>query len=116
MKLEFDTLRCVKMLKDQDVNARDAEALASTLAAVDIRNLYDRDKVDIMKDDIITNTIAECRREFDKQMAVREKYLEAQIAADIAEARAGRRQVIGTIITVGLALAGYLSAVIHFSH
>ena len=119
MKLEFDTLKCVKILKEQKFNPQDAEILVSALSGVEIRNLYHKGEVDIMQSDAVEKVF----KRWDEKQALIKQELERRIASyegrlanDIAEARAGRRWVIGTIVTVGVALAGYLSALIHFSH
>ncbi len=52
------------------------------------------------------------RRQADQRCALMEKRIES----DIAEARNARRWMTGVIITCTLALAGYLSALLHMSH
>jgi len=122
MRIEFDTLKCAKILSSKGYSLRQAEALSSAIASMEIRNLFDKTEVNNMLADVVKNVLEECRREFDKQFSLTEKRvnseiasLNARISTELAEARAGRRWVIGSIITVGIALAGYLSALIHFA-
>lgn len=82
--------------------------------------------------------LAEQRREFDARMQDTARYHEQQIRDNKSEllasrrdnrsefiasrresrsdARTSRRWMVGTMITVGLSLAAYLSALIHFNH
>lgn len=112
MKLEFDSLKCVKMLIFKGLDAKNSEAIVESLADIEIRNLYSIMEIDSMLSETVKNTLAECRREFDDRIAVYEKRIELEIA----EAKSSRRWMVGTIITCTLALAGYLSALIHLTH
>ena len=49
-------------------------------------------------------TILEMRREFDKRMEISEKRFDDEIK----EMRSHKRWIVGTIITVGIAIIGYL--------
>ena len=112
MKIEFDTLKCAKILLSKGFTQPQAEALASTLGGTEIRNLYGKTEVNNMLAEAVQNVF----KHWDKQWEQRLSVMEKRVDSEIAEARAGRRWVIGTIITVGFALAGYLSALIHFAH
>ena len=57
MKLEFDTLKYVRILKEQNFNPKDAEILITTLTEIDIRNLYDKIEVETMQNEMLTKTI-----------------------------------------------------------
>lgn len=130
MKIEMDTLKCVKMLAQKGLNDKTAQAIVESFTDINIRNLYTKSKVDIMLSEAVQKTFDDLRRESDrkyeaaqrqhreveKKHAVMQKMMQQRVEADIAEARSGRRWLIGTIITCTLALAGYLSALIHFTH
>ena len=58
----------------------------------------------------------EDRRRSDAHIEADKQRFETEMAKFQIEAKADRRWVVGTIITVGVALAGYLSALIHFTH
>ena len=60
--------------------------------------------------------LAEQRREFDARMKDTAKYHDQQLRDNKSELLASRRWMTGTVITVGLSLAAYLSALIHFNH
>ena len=60
--------------------------------------------------------LAEQRREFDARMNDISKYHDSQLRDNRAELLASRRWLAGTVVTVGLSLAAYLSALIHFNH
>ncbi len=129
MRFEFDTLKCAKMLTRGGVQTSQAEVMIESLSGVDINNLYGKMEIDTMLNEAVRNTFeefrresdkrhrefnersAERRREFDKRMAERDK----QIEKDLTESRTWRRWTVGTIITCTLALAGYLSALIHLA-
>ncbi len=67
--------------------------------------------------------LAEQRREFDARRkdtlnyhAMKLQELRNEAEEHRKELVAARRWTVGTIITVGLSLAAYLSALIHFNH
>ncbi len=60
--------------------------------------------------------LAEQKREFDARMKDNATYHEQQLRENRSELLASRRWMIGTVITIGLSLAAYLSALIHFNH
>ena|SRR3989338_8979010 len=107
MKFEFDTLKCVKMLSSKGFPSSQAAAFAATLSDTEIRNLYDKTEINTMLPETVENVL----KRVDKQLSIMEK----RVDSEIAEAKSSRRWVIGTIITVGLTLAGYLSALLHFA-
>jgi hypothetical protein len=138
MQVQCDTLKYAKILRKKGVNPEDAEKLISTLTQIEIWNLYSKYEVDSMlsesvkevfakqdlhlekqakkQDEKLAEQLAEQRRAFDARMKDIAKYHEQQLRDNRNELLASRRWVIGTIITVGLSLAAYLSALIHFNH
>ncbi len=60
--------------------------------------------------------LAEQRREFDARMQDHAKYHDQQLRDNKSELLASRRWKIGTMITIGLSLTAYLSALLHFNH
>ena len=102
----------------------------STLAEIEIFNLHSKHEVDTMLSQSVREIfaeqdkkLAEQRREFDERMKDTAKYHELQLREQRSEFNehrgellAARRWTVGTIITVGLSLAAYLSALIHFNH
>jgi hypothetical protein len=96
-----------------------------------IEKLFSKQDEKLAKQDL---KLAEQRREFDAQMKDVSKYHEAKLQdsskyhdsqlkeqrSELKEYRsellASRRWTIGTIITVGLSLAAYLSALIRYNH
>ena len=60
--------------------------------------------------------LEEQRREFDARMKDISKYHDSQLRDNRSELLASRRWLAGTVVTVGLSLAAYLSALIRFTH
>ena len=79
-----------------------------SLTKQDLKLMEQRREVDLK--------LAEQRREFDERMKDTAKDRELQRREHRGELVAARRWTVGTIITVGLSLAAYLSALIHFNH
>lgn|SRR3990167_5328010 len=116
MKLEIDTLKCAKMLARQGFNSLQAEGLVSTFADCKFRNLYSKNEINTMLTEAMEKVFRDNRAELERRLEEQRRELDKRIEADIAEIRTNRRWIVGTIITVGIALAGYLSALIHFTH
>lgn len=130
MKLEFDTLHCAKMLVEFGLQPKLAQGLVETLANTDIRNCYSTQEVNAMLPETVQKTLDKYQadmdmrferenREYERKRAEFKQDLEMQLkrTEDLYQKdRAVHRWVIGTIITVGIALAGYLSALIHLTH
>ena len=138
MQIEFNTLKCAKILSQGGLPASYAELLVESLAGVEINNLYGRVEIDTMLSETVQNAfvegreanrkaIEECRREFDARMEERRRDFDARMAErnqqfekDFSErkveSRNNLRWMVGTIITCTLALASYLSALIRLTH
>ena len=130
MRIQTDSLKYAKMLINQGFSPKHAEGLLFMFSKMEIRNLYSIDEVDTMLSETVKKVfdeqdkkLAEQRREFDERMKLmHEQRLEdrngliASRREDRSELIASRRWMIGTVITVGLSLAAYLSALFHFNH
>ncbi|HFL2715803.1 TPA: hypothetical protein ACGWTM_002991 [Legionella pneumophila] len=123
MRIQCDTLKYAKLLRKKGLNSGVADSFISTLSQIEIFNLYSKQEVDSMLSETIEKVfskqdlkIAEQRREFDVRMQDIAKYHDAQLREQRSELLASRRWMIGTVITVGLSLAAYLSALIHYNH
>ncbi|KTD56764.1 hypothetical protein Lsan_2924 [Legionella santicrucis] len=123
MQIQCDTLKYAKLLEKEGVKSDAAQGFMSTLTEIDIFNLYSKQEVDSMLSETVEKVfakqdlkLAEQRREFDMRMQDIAKYHETQLRDQRGELLASRRWTIGTVITVGLSLAAYLSALIHFNH
>ena len=119
MRIQTDTLKYAKILNRRGFSKNSAEGFFSTLSEMEIYNLYSIDEVDNMLSEAVRQVfveedkkLLEQRREFDERM----KAYNEQLRENRGELLASRRWMIGTIITVGLSLAAYLSALIHFNH
>lgn len=123
MRIQCDTLKYVRLLGKKGVKSRDAAGLMSTLTEIEIFNIYSKHEVDSMLSEAIEKVfikqdlrLAEQRREFDARMKDISKYHDTQIRDNRSELLASRRWLAGTVITVGLSMVAYLSALIHFNH
>ncbi len=120
MKFEFDTLKCAKMLAKGGLATSQAEVMIGSLSNVEMNNIYSKTEINGMLHESFYKAVDECRREFDARMAERnrliDKQIDRQIEKDSAERKAMIRWIVGTIITCTLALASYLSALIHITH
>lgn len=134
MRIQCDTLKYARLLSKKGVKSEVANGIMSTLTEIEIFNLYSRHEVNSMLsetvekvfakhdraiDDVFAKQdqkLAEQRREFDARMKDTAKYHEQQLRENRSELLASRRWMIGTVITVGLSLAAYLSALLHFNH
>lgn len=123
MRIQCDTLKYARLLGKKGVKSCDANGLMSTLTEIEIFNIYSKHEVDSMLSETIEKVfakqdqkLAEQRREFDARMKDISKYHDTQIRDHRSELLASRRWLAGTVITVGLSLAAYLSALIHFNH
>ncbi|HAT9067694.1 TPA: hypothetical protein JBD66_11050 [Legionella pneumophila subsp. pneumophila] len=119
MRIQTDTLKYAKILKENGFSKESSEGFFSTLTQIEIHNIYSIDEVDNMLSEAVRQVfveqdkkLVEQRREFDERM----KSYNEQLRENRGELLASRRWMIGTIITVGLSLAAYLSALIHFNH
>lgn len=123
MRIQFDTLKYARLLRRKGINLDMADDFISTLTQIDIFNLHSKHEVDSMLSESVEKVfvkqdlkLAEQRREFDTRMQDIVKHHDTQLREQRSELLASRRWTIGTVITVGLSLAAYLSALIHFNH
>jgi len=141
MRIQTDSLKYAKMLKAEGFPPESADGFISTLTEIEIHNVYSTVEVDAMLSESVKEIfarqdqkLAEQQREFDARMQDMERRDEAalgQLKNELKEGRdrsdriwqgmmgefaSHRRWTIATIITVGLSLATYLSALLHFSH
>lgn len=112
MRIQCDTLKYARLLRRKGIKSDMADEFISTLTQIDILNLYSKHEVDSMLSESIEKVfvkqdlkLAEQRREFD-----------VQLREQSTELLASRPWMIGTVITVGLSLAAYLSALIRYTH
>ena len=123
MRIQCDTLKYAKLLNRKGVKYSDASGFMSTLTEIEIFNICSKQEVDTMLSETIEKVfakqdqkLAEQRREFDARMKDMSNYHDTQIRDNRSELLASRRGLAGTVITVGLSLAAYLSALIRFNH
>lgn len=145
MRIQCDTLKYARLLGKKGFKSEAAHGFMSTLTEIEIFNIYSKHEVDSMlseavkevfakhdrsMDDVFARQdqkLAEQRREFDARMQDTAKFHEQQIRDNKSELLASRRDsrsdaltsrrwIVGTMITVGLSLAAYLSALFHFNH
>ncbi|MCH9644726.1 MAG: hypothetical protein K0U29_04170 [Gammaproteobacteria bacterium] len=112
MKLELDSLKCAKMLSNGGLNTGQADAIAMALTDCEIWNLFNRDEVMTMVNEGLDRII----EKYERKWAEDQRRLDDKHREDLRELRIGRRWLTGLIITCTLALAGYLSALIHITH
>lgn len=123
MRMQYDTLKYAKLLEKRGVKPDVASGLMSTLTEINIFNIYSKHEVNSMLSEAIEKVFAkqdekliEQRREFDARMKDIAHYHDQQLRDNKSELIASRRWMIGTVITVGLSLAAYLSTLLHFNH
>ena len=123
MRIQCDTLKYARLLSKKGVKSDSANGFMSTLTEIEIFNIYSKHEVDSMLSESVKEVfatqnqkLAEQRREFDVRMKDTARYHEQQIRDNKSELLASRRWLAGTVVTVGLSLAAYLSALLHFNH
>ena len=141
MRIQTDTLKYAKILKESGFSKESSEGFFSTLTQIEIYNIYSIEEVDNMLSEAVRQVfveqdkkLAEQRREFDVRMIDIAKRTDKELGELHQELKAGRsrsdtvwqnvmnelasnrRWTIATIITVGLSIATYLSALLHFNH
>lgn len=119
MRILTNELNSAKLLRRAGFSVKKSDAIMSMLFSSEIYNLYSKEEIDIMLSETVEKVFAENRfmlneqrREFDAKMVVINK----QIDKNYDDLKSSRRWVIGTIITVGMGLAAYLSALFQISH
>jgi hypothetical protein len=141
MRIQTDTLKYAKILKGSGFSDDAADGLMSTLTQIEIYNIYRVKEVDNMLSEAVKQVfveqdkkLAEQQREFDARMVdiarrndkelgeLKHELKDGRSRSDtiwqnvMNELASNRRWTIATIITVGLSIATYLSALIHFNH
>ena len=116
MRIEFDTLKCAKMLSSRGFPLKQAEALVSVLSASEITNINSKDEVNNM----LAEAVEKVFTRWDEKQAIQNRESERRIQSyenrlnlDLAEARSHRRWLIGTLITMGAVIT---TTIIHFAH
>ena len=109
--LNYARIDIMKNLVDKGFTQEQAEAILLELSKPEHDNLYSKVEINEMLAETVKNVFTETRREFDKRMEVTEKRMEVtekRIEEEIKEMRSHKRWIVGTMITVGLAVIGYL--------
>lgn len=119
MRILTNELKYARLLRQAGFSPKKSEAIMSMISNAEIHNLYSKNEIDTMLSETVEKVFAkqddklrEQRREFDTRMFL----IKEQIDKDHDELKASRRWLIGTIVTVGMGLAAYLSALIKLSH
>ena len=123
MRIQCDSLKYARLLKRKGFKSCEADGLMSTLTEIEIFNIHSQHEVNSMLSEVVEKVFAkqdlkleEQRREFDVRMKDISKYHDSQLRDNRSELLASRRCLAGTVVTVGLSLAAYLSALIRFNH
>ncbi|MBA2653087.1 MAG: hypothetical protein H0U73_12615 [Tatlockia sp.] len=130
MRIRTNTLKYAKLLQAKGISSKSAEAFMTVLSEIEIYNICSREEVNSMLSESIKEVfieqdkkLAEQRREFDVSFnAFKQELKEGRDRSDrigqnlMQELAANRRWTIATIITVGLSIATYLSALFRLSH
>ena len=119
MRILINELNSAKLLRHAGFSVKKSEAIMAMFTNSKIHNLYSSNEIDHMLSETVEKVfndnrvmLNEQRREFDVKMNM----LNKQIDKNYDDLKTSRRWVIGTIITVGMGLAAYLSALIQLSH
>ncbi|KTC76159.1 hypothetical protein Lbir_0228 [Legionella birminghamensis] len=123
MKLQCDSLKCVTLLEKKGASKHYARAFVELLTEMEIFNIYSDNEVNSMLSETINKIFEdrdkrfiEQKREFDESR----KELKQEMLESRKELRdeilASRRWMIGTVVTIGLSLAAYLTTLIKVIH
>ena len=115
VRFNYATISAKNRLIKQGFEQNQAEAILLELSETTHENVYSKLEIDEMLSETVKNVFTEMRREFDqrredqrnefdKRMELSEKRFEDEIK----EMRSHKRWIVGTIITVGIAIIGYL--------
>lgn len=104
VKFNYATISAKNRLIKHGFEQDQAEAILLELSETTHENVYSKLEIDEMLSETVKNVFTEMRREFDKRMELSEKRFEDEIK----EMRSHKRWIVGTIITVGIAIIGYL--------
>lgn len=134
VRIITNELKSAKLLRKSGFSPRNSEAIMSMISTMEIHNLYSRDEVDIMLSEAVEKVFArqdeklrEQQREFDEKLNLQHRELSSRLTLVQDENRdsrkefreemkSSRRWLVGTIITVGMGLAAYISTIIKLSH
>ena len=104
VKLNYAKLETVDALIESGFERKQAETLVKILSNTEHDQLCTEQEIIEMLNSVAKDTITEMRREFDKRIEISEKRFDDEIK----EMRSHKRWIVGTIITVGIAIIGYL--------
>ena len=104
VKLNYAKLEIVDALIESGFERKQAETLVKILSNTEHDQLCTEQEIIKMLNSVAKDTITEMRREFDKRMEISEKRFDDEIK----EMRSHKRWIVGTIITVGIAIISYL--------
>lgn len=141
MQVQFNTLKYATLLANKGFNSRDARSLMSTLTEIEFNNIHSIQEVDTMLSQSFREIMAEQDKklaqqrrdsrlrhvEQEKKLAQQQRELETKLTEQRQEFKThlqeqrnewmtSLRWTVGTIISVGISLAAYLSALIHYNH
>ena len=123
MKLETDTLKCAKILKNKGISTTMAEALVETATTIDITNLYSKYEVDdIMNKNTqaLLNTLDDFRHEmnhkFDTLRTDIHHTLDMRLQKTADDFRAQLRWTVTTMIGAGAVFTSLLASMHFFFH
>lgn len=130
MRIQCDSLKYVTLLESKGVPEKSAKAHIEVLTEMEIFNIYSVNEVNSMLNEAINKVfedrdkvleqrdkrLAEQKREFDENLRIqRQEMLESRKELR-QEILASRKWMVGTMITIGLSLAAYLTTLIKIIH
>lgn len=137
MKIQCDSLKYVTLLESKGISHKSAKACFEVLTDMEIINIYsvnevnsmlneainkvfeDRDKEFEQRDKMLEQRdlrLAEQKREFDENLRLqRQEMLESRKELR-QEILSSRRWLMGTMLTIGLSLAAYLTTLVKMIH
>ncbi len=123
MRILTNELKYAKLLRRNGFKPGQAESIISMISEMEILNVYSKSEIDIMLSEAVEKVFSkndrrleEQRREFDARLDLMDKYYDRKLTQADKELVASRRWLIGTVITVGMGIAAYLSTIINISH
>ena len=130
MKIQCDSLKYVTLLESKGISHKSAKACFEVLTDMKIQNIYSVNEVNSMLNEAINKVfedrdkvleqrdkrLAEQKREFDENLRLqRQEMLESRKELR-QEILASRRWLMGTMLTIGLSLAAYLTTLFKMIH
>ena len=130
MKIQCDSLKYVTLLENKGISHKSAKACFEVLTDMEIQNIYSVNEVNSMLNEAINKVfedrdkvleqrdkrLAEQKREFDENLRLqRQEMLESRKELR-QEILASRRWLMGTMLTIGLSLAAYLTTLFKMIH